>query len=369
MIIIKKVRAIQGLRGIATIMVFLSHFIGLLPFTISISNINLDKSPLKLIWGGNSAIIIFFLLSGYFMYASLEKKGTIKFIFQRFIRLYPAYAISVIVGFILCNKVIDFDCNMFSNWFCQFWQNNLDIGELLKHLSVFYKVNSRLINPPIWTLIIEMKMTIIIAVLIPILKKFNWKITYFIFIILSIIFKPIQYINVFVLGILINKNKQNILGMIGKFSTLLRVLIAFIGIFLLGFNYNMQNFYSKLPISIGTTILSLGSAIILIIILYEESICKSIPILDSKFMVVIGELSYYIYLTHFLVLLSLRFVMSFVNSYLVFFVLSFSVTIVFSYILKYFSEKISKKLSINFKKISDSMVNKIQLKERLKGEK
>ena len=62
---LNKEREIQGVRGIATLMVFLSHALGIIPFELKILGYDLNNSPLRIFFGGDAAIIIFFVLSGY----------------------------------------------------------------------------------------------------------------------------------------------------------------------------------------------------------------------------------------------------------------------------------------------------------------
>lgn len=64
---------IQYLRAAACIMVFLSHFIGMIPDNVRFDRMALNYTPLRLLWSGESAVVIFFMLSGFFIYKNDEK--------------------------------------------------------------------------------------------------------------------------------------------------------------------------------------------------------------------------------------------------------------------------------------------------------
>ena len=49
------------LRGIALLMVFFSHYLAAVFDTMTIAGFDLNQSPFRLLWGGNAAVIVFFV--------------------------------------------------------------------------------------------------------------------------------------------------------------------------------------------------------------------------------------------------------------------------------------------------------------------
>ena len=82
----KNIPELDGWRGLAILMVLLSHFVGGISFG----------------WMGQFGVQLFFVLSGFFMSNLLFiKKIPLKYFFiRRFSRVYPAFFLSVIVFFI-----------------------------------------------------------------------------------------------------------------------------------------------------------------------------------------------------------------------------------------------------------------------------
>ena len=81
---------LSSLRGIAALLVFISH----LP-------IHMDRICFIV---GRSGVCIFFLMSGYLAYGSRMKRTTRQYLFNRFIRMYPVYWILLIFIFMLEGK-------------------------------------------------------------------------------------------------------------------------------------------------------------------------------------------------------------------------------------------------------------------------
>ena len=86
------VRAMEGLRGFAVFLVFLTHYAALSEPWVS------DGSALAGIMGavhafGNAGVDLFFVLSGYLIYGSLigREQAYLDFMKRRVIRIYPAF--------------------------------------------------------------------------------------------------------------------------------------------------------------------------------------------------------------------------------------------------------------------------------------
>ena len=120
--------SIQGLRGIAAIIVFFSHTLLFLniPQILPIKN-----SFFHIFFDGQISVMVFIAMSGFFYmksdsfsfysYFSVVKKKTI--------RIFVPYVIAMTFGAILCNSRIDFCMNNFSSWANSFWKTNITLLE------------------------------------------------------------------------------------------------------------------------------------------------------------------------------------------------------------------------------------------------
>lgn len=201
---------IQGLRGMACLMVFLSHWIGALPGGLVVAGYDLQRTPLKLLWGGQSAVIIFFIISGYFFYRKSDNNtttlnGYFMTIVCRIERIYPLFFLSLVIGILGKMLCPPFDGAKMSAWIAAFWEKPIPVFEFLKTLCLIVPFDSDLINPPIWTLSVE----ITILFFLPFIKRCIQKYSSFMVWIMCVLLTaigPLKYLPTFVLGCAFAKN-------------------------------------------------------------------------------------------------------------------------------------------------------------------
>lgn len=105
-----RLTAMEGLRAYAAIIVYLLHMIG--GFVNTRLGINFDKTslvelwntspgylPFYWLWSSHYGVDIFFLLSGYLIVSMVNKEGFHygKFIYHRFLRIYPILIVSTLI--------------------------------------------------------------------------------------------------------------------------------------------------------------------------------------------------------------------------------------------------------------------------------
>ena len=105
---IKRYEELDSLRGIAALIVLFCHLLFIFP---SIGD-NLNAKfgiVLSILWDGHSAVIIFFVLSGFVLslpFYKDNKPNYIRYLIKRICRIYVPY-ISVIIIAILTKMVLD----------------------------------------------------------------------------------------------------------------------------------------------------------------------------------------------------------------------------------------------------------------------
>lgn len=160
--------ALDGLRGLAAISVFFSHAIGLM-FETDIVNA-LQTSPLHMLWDGASAVNLFFVLSGFVLALPYlnkrENPNYIQFCIRRFFRLYPAFWLAIIISLALRSGYDPTGMEALSEWSRSMWTSNVTLDMFLRHLTLMFWVDTRQMDPVAWTLIIEMRMSILLPVII-----------------------------------------------------------------------------------------------------------------------------------------------------------------------------------------------------------
>lgn len=170
-----RVYALDGLRGLAALSVFFSHVAGLVP---NFAESAVSHSILHIFWDGASAVTLFFALSGYVL--SLPFTGTAPkrlslsgFLLTRLTRLYPAYWFALVISIELRHLVLqNNNLAMLSPWAASLWASPITPGTLVRHFfMVAPAINTTTIDPVIWSLVVEMKMSLIFPAIIFLVQR------------------------------------------------------------------------------------------------------------------------------------------------------------------------------------------------------
>jgi peptidoglycan/LPS O-acetylase OafA/YrhL len=134
--------ALDTLRGVAILMVVFGHF---LPERLVFGGVAHHVNSL-----GRGGVILFFLLSGYLIFRSVERQDTTTFLSRRLFKIFPAYSINVALIFALGYFNSDH-----ANWNLKLFLANLFMVQ-----DVF---GQELLNGVYWTLLIEIKFYVFLA--------------------------------------------------------------------------------------------------------------------------------------------------------------------------------------------------------------
>ncbi len=185
-----RVRAFDGLRGVAALMVLTHHALLMLPDfagwewfgpgqpTHGPIEWLLLRTPLALVWAGQARALLFFVLSGFVLGLPWLEGRSVpygRFLLGRFCRIYPPYLIAMIaaaVGSILLGGHLLPGTTIYFNslgWaFRPSWAAIPSILTLTDNQSMQY------MNEAVWSLVWEVRVAIIFpAVLFPILRWGN----------------------------------------------------------------------------------------------------------------------------------------------------------------------------------------------------
>ena len=90
---------LDGLRGIAALSVYFSHLIGVFNFDSTLFD-SISNSPLHIVWHGEGAVNLFFLLSGFVLTLPYikyrDKLNLVPFYIKRVFRIYPAFILAIL---------------------------------------------------------------------------------------------------------------------------------------------------------------------------------------------------------------------------------------------------------------------------------
>lgn len=148
--------ALDGLRGVAALCVVLSHVAAMtwVPFAEL-------RPPTWLEWAlwnmGAPAVDVFFVLSGYVVAGSLLRRSTPYggYMLSRMVRLYPVAWLAVLAGVALRLSGLSLPIGMTSAFRIT---APITLSDVMGFMTMVAPIpNANIVNPPIWTLVVEMQ--------------------------------------------------------------------------------------------------------------------------------------------------------------------------------------------------------------------
>jgi len=163
-----RLTSLDGVRGLAALMVVLSHVAamtyapwgGTTPTTLEFALWHL----------GAPAVDVFFILSGFVVTQSLLRRpAVLPYLTRRWVRLAPLAYLAVLLG-LLSKPLAELAGSDFSVLVTRDLQAALTPKDLLGSLTLtFPALNANHLNPPLWTLIVELQ----VALLMPLFAKLS----------------------------------------------------------------------------------------------------------------------------------------------------------------------------------------------------
>lgn len=382
---VKRLEELDSLRGIAALCVVFAHILLIFPEN-KLFHIIFEYSPLRILVAGQEAVILFFILSGFVLSLPFYKNSNISylpFLIKRTLRIYSPYLFTILIT-ILCIQVF-YKGNIegLSKWYNIMWNSRITTSSLLDH-AILIKTFMSNLNPVIWSLVHEMRISIIFPFLMILIVKMNWKkgiifgVSFSLLsIILFSIFKigndgvdfinTLHYVSIFVVGAFLAKYHIMISGAIKKTRKKSKfLLLGFaLGMYLYAkpsfiienFIYpNIDPFYRTI---IDSWFVAFGSVFLIVLAISSPIFSKVLSISIIKYL---GKISYSLYLSHILVLISMFQLFYGQVPTVLICLLSVTVTIFLSSLMYRYIEN----PSIQFGKVCSNKIKQYQSK-RVKG--
>jgi peptidoglycan/LPS O-acetylase OafA/YrhL len=184
---LKRLGCLDSIRGIAAAVVVLHHcwgmsmvasresYHGLTTAFLSFHNL-LFYILEKCLDTGRSAVMLFFVLSGFVLACSLQKQPMpyAGYAAKRMFRIYPAFAFVVLYSYSLhCIISVHGDVN--SGWIKGLFSiPNLSPYVLAKHLLMFGNWRNDQLDPAMWSLVHEMRISLIFPFILLLVNRYRW---------------------------------------------------------------------------------------------------------------------------------------------------------------------------------------------------
>jgi peptidoglycan/LPS O-acetylase OafA/YrhL len=321
---------LDSVRGLAALTVVVHHLFLTIP-TVSIIE-KLKYTPLHIFWAGHESVILFFILSGFVLSLSFHNNKAQKYkdyLIRRICRIYIPYIVSVLLAVVLMVLLSHGPIPELGREFNQSWNAPVSLRSLLGHVLMLGQFSSTLYNSAIWSLVHEMRISIIFPLVMLLVLRFGWRRNLLIGFVCSGIYFAIwyagikhfrlnvvqtetsfmltlHYIGFFILGALLAKYRIALHEYYRRLSTSLKMALAFVAI--LSYTYTWW-FLPHTSISgylhytfIDDWVIGFGSAIFIVFAINSRLAGRLLQLKAIKF---IGRISYSLYLFHMSVLLSL----------------------------------------------------------------
>lgn len=334
---------------------------------------------------GHAAVILFFVLSGFVLSLPLLSGKALNyrvFLVKRIFRIYFPYLIAIVFSIVLATVLSKGGIDELSDWFNRSWNTPVTAGLILEHLLLVPNGHFDVYNNVIWSLVHEMRISLIYPIIYIIIVKFNWKICISISVLFSLIaglneyfgfqisnayfttyYDTFHYTAMFIMGGLLVKHLNDLLQFYKKLSVFAKWALFIVAFCFYNFSGIGSMIITKMGLPFGRIfgdyIITLGSLIIILISIGSTQIAKFLLAKPIKFL---GKISYSLYLYHLVVLFSLIYLLYNITSLWVIYVLTIVVSILVATASYHFIEMPFIKLG---KKVSNKFIEKSTIKKRI----
>jgi peptidoglycan/LPS O-acetylase OafA/YrhL len=321
---------LDSLRGIAAVTVVINHHLNVLPSVYDKTVYQSDQwwlealkySPLHIFWAGHEAVVFFFVISGFVLSLPYFKRrmAYAPFIFKRISRIYLPYIVAVCAAVMLSVIFSRGGIAALSSWFNNAWASPVSMKQLLNHLLLIGTFDNGELNPVLWSLVHEMRISIIFPAILYIIMRFEWKAAIGIAFSCSCLsfissmasyrltsynpdfFLTLHYVSMFIIGALLAKHRDALTGAFGRISRMKKLCLLTAAI--LAYTYKWWFFHNTRLFHISIIDDWAVAAGVCIFIVFALSSKKASALLLSKPLLLCGKVSYSLYLYHAIVLLT-----------------------------------------------------------------
>ncbi|KPV57192.1 hypothetical protein QJ48_23495 [Paenibacillus sp. A3] len=322
-------KQLDSLRGLAALTVLFHHLLLAMPQKNAFTTI-LEVTPARLFINGHGAVILFFLLSGFVLSLPVLNGNSppyFSFLVKRLFRIYVPYLVTICITIYIAIVLYQGILPEFNSFINQSWKNASDPSLIAEHILFIGNPHTISYNPVIWTLIHELRISIIFPFIVLMVKNLNPLVSLSVCILLTFIagldgmlfklpsngyhssyFDSLHYLSLFIIGSLIAKYRKQLMDMYLHSKASLKWTVLVAG--LLFYNYSEvlnKYFFKKLfdtPYNfyLSEYGIAMGASVFIVASLASSRLSNGLT--HSGF-VFLGKISYSLYLTHLVVMLTL----------------------------------------------------------------
>jgi len=358
---VARIETLDGVRGLAALTVVLWHVVQLTDRAHELRGSRWDEWlhfwPLRLLWGGEEAVIAFFVMSGLVLALPFLRPNRplwSRFALRRVLRLYPPYLAAFLISASCAWLLAPGRSAEQLQVFGLHWSGNLGLSEFFYNVLMINEVQPT--NIALWSIVQEMRISLIFPLLfaltiflgIPAALSLSallaaglsygalerhWLADWGL--VLISFYRTPMYIFFFILGIALAQRKDTLLRYLSGPGRTFRLPLGIVGLGALGT-------YDNLPYGVGALLVGMGFATILMVVMSTD---RGNLILMSAMPQFLGRISFSLYLLHLPVLLSMLRLLFGVLPFMVIMVAAIPMSVVVAWLFWYIVERPSISLS------------------------
>ncbi|HFK1546300.1 acyltransferase [Bacillus albus] len=321
---------LDSIRGISSLVVMIGHHLMIFsvfqnysyednkPFVMYL----LKETPARLIFSsGNESVIIFFVLSGFVLYRSIQNNYDSygSFLLKRICRIYIPYIVAILIAILCQTTMSEYGISHLSEWFNRSWTIESSLSLIVQHILLVGKYNTDAYNGVIWSLVHEMRISMIFPLVLMVCLRKTLRgslLSLFSFSICSVLILllfhssltltsyalTLHYTVLFLLGALVAKYKENVIVFYSnrtkneKIAWFLFAILLYMYEGLIGEIKLLNNFIFR------DYVIAISACLFVVLSL---SVATLSSLLRNKYLLYLGKISYSLYLYHIISLFSL----------------------------------------------------------------
>lgn len=308
---------LDSLRGLAALSVVFGHFLHVFPDSAQYATIHrweaaAQHTPIYAAYAGHEAVILFFMLSGFVLSLPLLQGKPMEYpgyVIRRIFRIYVPYLFAVLVSCGLALACYRGPLPELSEWANRSWSNPAMVQSLRDHLLFLGSFDGSRINPVVWSLVHEMRISLFYPFVVLLMLRGGWKTALLsatavsiTSVVLNKALRPatdylytFHYLGIFMIGFLLARHRAGLCAWFQSKPAWFKCCVLATGLSSYVYGKEMKFVFLQ------DWVTAVGAAVFIMVAISSLKLSRFLHLAPVRFL---GETSYSLYLYHAAILLA-----------------------------------------------------------------